>query len=82
MQSKGCGFKSFAELHESLNTPQLCYAHVIYLEAILFAVQSGLGSRASAMGLESCGIQPHPKRGKEWRFAPENRSLRGRVLKT
>lgn len=82
LQSRGCGFSTSTALREALNTRQLCYAHVIYLEAILFAVQSGLGSRGSAMVLDSGGTYAHPKLGKEWRFAPENSNFRTKVLKT
>ena len=53
-----------------------------YLEAILFAVQSGLGSRGSAMVIDSNGVQAHGKLGDEWKFAPENKGFRDKVLKT
>jgi hypothetical protein len=55
---------------------------VVYLEAMLSAVQSGLGSRGSAIVLQKDGIQAHPKLGEQWRFAPENPDFRSRVLKT
>jgi succinate dehydrogenase/fumarate reductase flavoprotein subunit len=82
VHARGCGFRGFSELPEVLHTRQLCYAHVVYLEAMLSAVQSGLGSRGSAIVLQKDGIQAHPKLGEQWRFAPENPDFRSRVLKT
>ena len=75
-----CGFKGLEGLRDALNTRQLCYAHVVYLEALLFAVQSGVGSRGSAMVLDPKGVLPHPKLGEEWRFLPENTDFRNKVL--
>jgi len=75
-------FPNISELREAINARQLCFSHAIYLEAILFAVESGLGSRGSCMVLDADGIQAHPKLGKEWRFATENTRFRSMVLKT
>jgi len=80
LAQKGCGFKGLGELCQALNTRQLCYAHVVYLEALLFAVQSGVGSRGSAMVLDPAGVLPHPNLSEEWRFLPENPDFRNKVL--
>ena len=67
---------------ETLRNRQLCFAHAVYLEAILFAVQSGLGSRGSAIALDSSGTIPHEKLKENWRFTPENPAFRDRALET
>ena len=80
MAKNACGFQGLEGLRDALNTRQLCYAHVIYLEALLFAVQSGVGSRGSAMVLDPKGVLPHPKLGEQWKFIPENTDFRNKVL--
>ena len=82
LAQNGCGFNGLEGLCEALNTRQLCYAHMVYLEALLFAVQSGVGSRGSAMVLDPAGVLPHPNLSREWRFLPENTDFRNKVLTT
>ncbi len=75
-----CGLKGWEGLRDALNTRQLCFAHLIYLEALLFSVQSGVGSRGSAMVLDPKGILPHPTLDEHWKFLPENTGFRNKVL--
>lgn len=82
LESRGCSFETVADLAEGLRNRQLCYAHAIYLEAILCAVRSGVGSRGSAMVIDSHGTLVHEKLGDRWRFAAENPEFRDRVLET
>ncbi|MBW2120912.1 MAG: FAD-binding protein [Deltaproteobacteria bacterium] len=82
MESRGCGFETLGDLAEALRNRQLCYAHAVYLEAVLHAVESGVGSRGSAMVLDRDGTAVHEKLPDRWRFAPENPEFRGRVLET
>jgi len=82
LQSSGCAFKNLQDLRAALTTRQLCYAHVIYLEAVLFAVTSGIGSRGSAMVLDDHGDQAHPRLGKEWNFAAEDPEFQTKILET
>lgn len=82
LKSRGSRFENLADLSETLKNRQLCYAHAIYLEAILYAVQSGVGSRGSALVLDRNGIPVHKDLGNDWRFAPENPSFREKVLET
>lgn len=71
-----------AGLAESLRNRALCFAHLMYLEATLAQVQSGVGSRGSALVLDQGGLEVHPQLGKKWRLAPENEAYRTQVLET
>jgi succinate dehydrogenase/fumarate reductase flavoprotein subunit len=78
----GSFFSSLRDLSEVLKNRQLCYAHAVYLEAILYAVRSGVGSRGSALVLDRDGIPIHKDLEDRWRFAPENPDFREKVLET
>jgi len=82
LRAEGCRFANIAEISEALRNLQLCYAHAIYLEAIRFVVEGGVGSRGSAMVLDSNGRLVHTRLGDKWQFAPENPVYREKVLET
>ena len=82
LEKSGVGAKSVREIAESLRNLQLCYAHAVYLDAILFQLESGVGSRGSAMAVDPQGKAIHPKLGPEWKFKPENESFRTKQLIT
>ncbi len=85
LSAEGCGFGGRTRrrgLMEALRNRQLCFAHVVYLEAVRAAVDSGVGSRGSAMVLAAKGVEAHAKLGPEWRFAKEDKGFRDRVLET
>jgi succinate dehydrogenase/fumarate reductase flavoprotein subunit len=82
LEDAGCSYGAPAELAEALRNRQLCFAHAVYLEAILFALRSGAGSRGSCIVLDPGGERVHDKLGKEWRIAPEDESFREQVLET
>jgi hypothetical protein len=52
------------------------------LNAIHFAVESGIGSRGSALVLDENGRSASEKLETQWRFAPENKDFRKKVLRT
>ena len=81
LESSGCQATP-AERREAWITRQLCFAHLVYLEAIRFAVKSGAGSRGSSMVLDAGGTPTHDKLGPEWRFTPPNPGFREQVLET
>jgi len=81
LESEGC-LATGPELREAWNTRQLCFAHLVYLEAIRSAVRSGAGSRGSSMVLHPSGTRAHERLGPEWSFAPPNPDFRERVLET
>ena len=82
LKKGGNRFTSLQDVGEGLRNLQLCFSHVVYLEAILFSVESGVGSRGSAMVLDKHGMVPHEDLRDEWRFAPEDPVFREKVLET
>ena len=82
LESAGCAYEGPAGLAEALRNRQLCYAHAVYLEAMSFALQSGVGSRGSAIALHPEGLPLHAALDDSWRMAPEDRVFRGQVLET
>jgi succinate dehydrogenase/fumarate reductase flavoprotein subunit len=82
IETSACAVAGPGELAESLRNRQLCFAHAVYLEAILFALESGVGSRGSAIVLDEEGDRLHAKLGDEWRMAPEDAAFRDKVLET
>jgi len=79
----GCRVSSPREAVHALKNRQLCLAHRVYLEALLYQLESGVGSRGSAMVQDASGIHIHPGLDKkEWSFASEDKSFRGKVLET
>jgi succinate dehydrogenase/fumarate reductase flavoprotein subunit len=82
LETRGCAFNGLDGLKKAFTIRQLCYAHVVYLDAMRFAVESGTGSRGSAMVLDPEGTPAHPSLGLEWNFVPENSDFRTKVLET
>ncbi len=82
LKKRGSRFTNLQDGGEGLRNLQLCFSHAVYLEAILFSVESGVGSRGSAMVLDKNGVVPHDDLGDEWRFAPEDPGFREKVLET
>ena len=78
----GVTFADRYELAEALRNRQLLFAAMSYLHAIRFAVQSGIGSRGSAIVLDPNGIPIHEKLDDNWRIAPENMDFRNETLVT
>jgi succinate dehydrogenase/fumarate reductase flavoprotein subunit len=65
---------------EAFCTWQLCVAQVRYLEAVQFALKSGVGSRGSAIARDPNGEAIHPALGDMWRIRGEDESYRDSVL--
>jgi succinate dehydrogenase/fumarate reductase flavoprotein subunit len=82
IEESGCSYQDAAGLAEALRNRHLCLAHAVYLEAIRFALQSGVGSRGSSITLTPDGVRIHDRLGDEWRIAPENPAFRAKVLET
>ena len=82
LSAAGCSYAEAAEAAEALRNRQLCFAHAVYLEAVLFAVTSGTGSRGSAMVVHPDGERVHDKLDDTWRILPENTDFRDKVQET
>lgn len=82
IEESGCSFEGPHQWAEALRNRQLCFAHAVYLEAIHFALQNGVGSRGSSIAVTRDGVRIHGSLGDEWRIAPENPAFREKVLET
>lgn len=83
LSAEGIASKGVGSRVEALRNRQLCFAHLVYLEAVRFQVASGVGSRGSALVLaDKGGVRVHPKLGRPWRFTKENEKFRGLILET
>jgi succinate dehydrogenase/fumarate reductase flavoprotein subunit len=82
IEASGCSHEDPHGLAEALRNRQLCFAHAVYLEAIRFALDSGVGSRGSSIALTPKGVRIHDRLGDEWRIAPEDPAFREKVLET
>jgi succinate dehydrogenase/fumarate reductase flavoprotein subunit len=82
LEQSACSYETPAGLAEALRNRHLCFAHAVYLEAILFALRSGAGSRGSCIVLARNGDKIHDKLGDPWCIAPEGLAFREQVLET
>jgi hypothetical protein len=80
-QGCACGAGS-AHMSQALKNRYLCFAHAVYLEAVLFAVRSGVGSRGSAIVVDANGTRVHDKLDDSWCVAAEDASFREKVQET
>jgi succinate dehydrogenase/fumarate reductase flavoprotein subunit len=82
IEQSGCSHEGPQGLAEAWRNRQLCFAHAVYLEAIRFALRSGVGSRGSSIALTPNGVRIHDRLGEEWRVAPEDPTFCAKVLET
>ncbi len=65
---------------EALEVRGMALAGRGFLEAIRALLSRDAGSRGSHLVTDPAGAKPHPDLGDEWRFIPENASLRDEIL--
>lgn len=82
ISAEGCSYENISEMARAFTARQLCFAQLVYLEAVKSAVESGVGSRGSALVADSDGALAHSQLSDEWKFATENPSFRDKVLET
>lgn len=82
ISTEGCRFDSPEQASKAFSTRHLCFAHLAYLEAILFAVESGTGSRGSAMVLDKNGITLRKTLDEKWQMMEEDITFREKLLQT
>ena len=78
----GCRYAGSRDLKHAFRTRQLCFAHAMYLQAIDFAVRSGVGSRGSSIVLDPRGLRVHDLLDESWRMLEEDAAFRGKVLES
>ncbi len=79
---KGCHFDDREHIKNAFQARQLCFAHLVYLEAIRSQIRAGVGSRGSSIVMDPGGKKIHSQLSEEWRIAPEDPKFREKVLKT
>ncbi len=79
LAESSCGWEDAAGAIEALRVRHLCFAHLAYIDAVLFAVGSGVGSRGSGLVLDANGKLVHSMLPTHWRHAPENVAFRSKV---
>lgn len=79
---KGLQIRSQKQLKFAFQVRQLCFAHVVYLDAIQFVVEENVGSRGSSIILDPGGTMVHSQLDESWRIALEDARFRSQVLKT
>jgi succinate dehydrogenase/fumarate reductase flavoprotein subunit len=82
IEAQACRGAGPEAVRESLRNRQLCFAHAVYLDAIRFAMEAGVGSRGSAIAIDKAGTRIHPRLDDSWRIAPEDPAFRDKVLET
>ena len=85
LEGAGCRWARARERAEALRTRSLALAHRAYLEAIRFALDSGVGSRGSALALADAGAGGSAIHGRlpdVWKFVPEDAAFREQVLES
>ncbi|MBN2640079.1 MAG: FAD-binding protein [Victivallales bacterium] len=79
----GCRVENPSQAIQALRNRQLVFAHLVYINATLFQVKSGAGSRGSAMVKLPGGVVAHDMLdSNEWSFQSEDTQFRRKVLET
>ena len=82
LNAAGCTYADHTGLVEALRIRHLCFAHAVYLEAVRYALKSGVGSRGSALVLDAAGSPADACLDSTWNFAPEDVTFQDKVLET
>ena len=79
---QGTKIDSKEKLKFAFRVRQLAFAQAVYLDAMKFALESGVGSRGSSIVLDPEGNQVHELLNATWKIAAEDPSFRAKVLET
>lgn len=82
IMNRGCRHSGDRDLRQIFRVKQLCFAHAVYLTAIRYAIQSGVGSRGSSIVLDPAGERIHPLLDEKWKIVAENPAFRSKLLET
>jgi len=78
----GCKVDGLEDLRYAYQVRQLALSQAVYLDAIKFALESGVGSRGSSIVLDPEGRRVHELLGSTWKIAGETPLFRSKVLET
>jgi hypothetical protein len=82
LAKSGCKIKSLDQLKFAFRARQLAFAQAVYLDAIKFSLENGVGSRGSSIVLDVNGNQVHELLDSSWKIASEDVTFRSKVLET
>lgn len=82
LDEKACSVHDRHALKYAFRLRQLAYASAVYLDAIQFALESGVGSRGSQIVLDAEGGQVHELLDASWKIQPEDTAYRSKVLES
>jgi len=68
-----------AEFPDTLKTAELCFTHIVYLEAIRAYLEEGGGSRGSYIVLDNKGVLPLKTLGERWKYKKYTKFLSDKV---
>jgi len=78
----GCKVESREQLKYAFRVRHLAFAQAVYLDAIKYSLESGVGSRGSSIVLDPGGSKVHEMLDSAWSIAGEDTSFRAKVLET
>jgi succinate dehydrogenase/fumarate reductase flavoprotein subunit len=82
IRQNGAKVEQKEQLKYAYRLRQLAFAQAVYLDAIKYLLESGVGSRGSAIVLDKDGRQVHKMLDSSWKIALENTSFRTQVLES
>jgi succinate dehydrogenase/fumarate reductase flavoprotein subunit len=82
LAKSGCKIKSPDQLKFAFRARQLAFAQAVYLDAIKFTLENGVGSRGSSIVLDVNGNQVHELLDSNWKIMSEDMAFRSKVLET
>jgi succinate dehydrogenase/fumarate reductase flavoprotein subunit len=82
LMQDGCRVEGREHLRYAFRVRQLAFAQAVYLDAIKYSLESGVGSRGSSIVLDPAGTQIHELLDSHWKIAGEDASFRAKVLET
>jgi len=78
----GTRITSGREMREYFRNRQLCFSHLVYMQAILFALESKTGSRGSGLVLDTNGKKIDKLVDEKWTIMLEDSSFREKIEET
>ncbi len=81
IQENGVKVAGNEQFRYAFRVRQLAFAQAVYLDAINYSLESGVGSRGSSIVLNENGQQIHDRLEKNWKISPEDPSLENKSSK-